>query len=427
MEQKAYEELNENFYIQQIDNDGYIYYLPEKKIMKVKKEIAEKLQRCQKKEDNISTDVINIINVIKKQMLDTNDTKKETNQNVRRKFIKKLELVVSTICNLDCVYCYANGGTYNCAEKVMPFSVVDSLIEYLKQNCIEIGMIQFFGGEPIIGYKTISYVCRKFEKNHIPVKRYSIVSNFTFLPEEFIEDIIKYDIGITVSIDGPPEITNMQRVGKGKDIDVYNVVKENICKLRNRGKDIQAIECTCTNLYIEKGYTKDMLINFLQKEFNITNIIIEDAGFNIGENSKEEDACFQGGKLTVKDGITLSFLFDNNNRKSIFCSAGKENFAIFPDGNIYPCHLFALQKEQYYLGSIYDNEWDKKITYQNVIKKICSITDEYKCTKCNARNFCSQCLALTVLNGDKIDCNKRKKEFSETMTNYLRNRCIIHI
>lgn len=39
----------------------------------------------------------------------------------------------------------------------MPFEVVDFLIKYLKQNDIEIGMLQFFGGEPIMGYKTIKH------------------------------------------------------------------------------------------------------------------------------------------------------------------------------------------------------------------------------------------------------------------------------
>lgn len=420
-----YEELNSDFHIQQLDGNGYIYYVPKKKLVKVKSEIAEKLHKCQENESEISAEIEELLNTIKRQLADGEN--EDISEGKKKNYIKKLELVVSTICNLDCVYCYANGGTYNCEKKIMPFAVVDSLMKYLKQNDIEIGMLQFFGGEPIMGYKTISYVCHKFEEYQIPVEHYSMVSNFTFLPEEFIEDIINYDIGITVSIDGPSEITNQQRISREKGMNVYHTIKENIRRLRNRGKDIKAIECTCTDLYLEKGYTKDALRKFLRNEFEVRHIIMEDA-FQGDENlDGGENTYFEGENYTVEDGIILGYMFDGKKRRSIFCSAGEKCFAIFPDGNIYPCHLFALKKEEYLLGNVRDCEWNQKEMYKKVIEKIDGVKKEYDCGACSARNFCSQCIALVMLNSGKIHCEKRKKEFSEAMVNYLKNRCIIHI
>ena len=421
----VHEELKKDFYMQIVGDEGYIYYLPEKKMVRIKKEVVEKLQQFQEKEEEASEEVIKIINIIKKQMSNICEIDEQEN---KKKYIGKLELIVSTLCNLNCVYCYANSGTYNCTEEIMSFSVVDSLIEYLEKEKIEIGMVQFFGGEPLIGYKTISYVCHKFEEHHIPVKYYSMVSNFTVLPEEFIEDIVKYDIGITVSIDGPPEITNKQRIGKEKDIDVYNSVRKNIQRLREKGKDIKAIECTCTDLYLKQGYTKDLLRKFLKEEFHVKNIALEDVVLESGENSQREmNVYFQKEQYTVEEGILLGYLFNKKKQNSIFCGAGKNTLAIFPDGAIYPCHLFALKKEVYFLGNIYDSKWREKEAYRNVIEKIGKVKNAYKCSECNARNFCSQCLALMVLDGEKIDCEKRKNEFAESMINYIKNRCIIHI
>lgn len=419
-----HEELNRDFYIQQFDDKGYVYYVPQKKMVKVKPDIAEKLMECQKNREKISIEVENILSAIKRQMLDAQE---EISGEKDRKYIKKLELVVSTICNLNCIYCYANGGTYDCEEEIMPFSIVDSLVEHLKQNDIEIGMVQFFGGEPLMAYKTISYICRQFEKKHIAVKRYSMVSNFTFLPDEFLEDIIKYNIKITVSVDGPPEITNKQRVGKVRDIDVYNTVRENIDKLREKGGDINAIECTCTDMYVELGYTKDSLRNFIQEEFQVKHVIIEDASYKYGESSREEEIMhFQRGEYTIEEGLVLGYLFDKK-KNSVFCSAGEKVIAIFPDGNIYPCHQFAMKKQEYLMGNVSNGKWEQTEQYKGVIEKICNAKSAHKCEACSARNFCSQCLALTMVYGEPVQCNKRKKEFSIAMSNYLKNRCIIHI
>ena len=65
------------------------------------------------------------------------------------KVIHKLEIMVCTICNLNCVYCYANGGNYYGEEQMLSYEVVDALVRYLKQEQIKVEMVQFFGGEPL--------------------------------------------------------------------------------------------------------------------------------------------------------------------------------------------------------------------------------------------------------------------------------------
>ena len=422
-----YEELQRDFFVTQINNQGYIYYVPEKKMVRVKREIAEQLLKTDEKDEATSEQITYIINTIKKQMRDTIKTNEVVYEDKRQR-IRKLELVVSTICNLNCIYCYADGGSYHCTEEIMSFSVIDALVEYLKQNKMEIDRVQFFGGEPMMGYETISYACRKFEENGIQVKTYSMISNFTFLPKAFIKDIKKYNINITVSLDGPSEITNRQRIGKNTKLDVYETVKNNITKLRNEGMDIVAIECTCTDLYSKLGYTKENLQEFLQHEFAIENIVMEDAIFSDKSHlPKKEEIYFETDKRNVDEAFLLSRLFGKEKRKDIFCGAGKSCFALFPDGNIYPCHQFVQQKEFYCLGNIFEGNWDKKENYKHVMDKIEMLKGQYKCATCNARNFCSQCIALLALNEERIQCGDKKTAFDRSMQNYLENRCIHYI
>lgn len=97
----VYEELNSDFHIQQLDGKGYIYYVPEKKLVRVKMEIAERLQQCQKNESAISAETEALLSTIKRQLADGGS--ENIDENNKSNYVKKLELVVSTICNLDCV------------------------------------------------------------------------------------------------------------------------------------------------------------------------------------------------------------------------------------------------------------------------------------------------------------------------------------
>lgn len=47
-------------------------------------------------------------------------------------------------------------------------------------------------------------------KNYDELPIFKVVTNFTYLPDELLDAIIKYKIIITVSLDGPKEINDKQ-------------------------------------------------------------------------------------------------------------------------------------------------------------------------------------------------------------------------
>lgn len=412
--------LNEDFFVTVTEEFGCVYYVPQKKLAKTDCQTALELIKCQEEKKELSPEQQELLECFITEC--SNEQEKEEKAN----WITELELVVSTKCNLNCIYCYANGGNYRGKESVMSFETAEAVVRYLKANKIEVGTVQFFGGEPMLAYKTISYICEQFRINSIPVGKYAMVSNLTFLPEEFLEDIAKYNIHITASIDGPREITNKQRLSRDEKMDVYDTVVQNIGRLRKRGLNVTAVECTYTDLHREAGYTTEMLKSFFKQELGVEDVILEHASdvFCGEDNADNYAAYFRSSELTLEEIKFLKFLLDKDTGNTVFCQAGTKKYAVFPDGSIYPCHLFALMKEEYLMGDVFDMAWDKKEKCKDTLRKLEEVKQRYDCRECKGRNVCHQCVASVLLSRKPVDCEKNIKIYASVIDNYVRNKCI---
>ncbi|MBO5523126.1 MAG: radical SAM protein [Roseburia sp.] len=413
--------LNKDFLIIATEELGCIYYVPQKRLAKIDSKVALELKKCQLGERELTAVQRELLNSLRDGKFASEKTEKETANR-----ITEIELVVSTKCNLNCVYCYANGGNYQGKESIMPFETADAVVRYLKENKIEIGTVQFFGGEPMLAYQTISYLCGQLQKNDISVGKYAMVSNLTFLPEEFLEDIAKYNIHITASIDGPKEITNKQRLSRDKRLDVYDTIVQNINRLRNRGLDITAVECTYTDAHRNAGYTSEKLKKFFKQELGVENVILENASDVFCGDDKADDYAdyFQSPEMSLEEIKFLKFLLDKKTENSVFCLAGIRKYAIFPDGSIYPCHLFAPMKEEYRMGNVFDIVWDKSEKCNVTLRKLEKVKQMCHCADCKGRNFCHQCIASVLLSPKAVDCEKNIEIYAGVINNYMKSKCI---
>ena len=86
--------------------------------------------------------------------------------------------------------------------------------------------------------------------------------------------------------------------------------------------------------------------------------------------------------------------------------------------------MFVLLKEKYRMGNILDKGWDKRQQFSEVVCQLKKLQSAYRCEECNGRNFCHQCVAGVALNKNIIDCSKRVSLYSETINNYVKNKCI---
>lgn len=191
-------------------------------------------------------------------LVNTFDEEKKNKDN-----IVNIELMTANTCNLSCKYCYANGGTYGKNRSIMQENTVIDILNYVSKISNNIKIVNFFGGEPFLGYKAIIKTCEWFEKNYDELPIFKVVTNFTYLPDELLDAIIKYKIIITVSLDGPKEINDKQRVFSYQHLSVYDAVTQNLCRLEKRNYKIQAIECTYTEQHKIMGYSKNDLEKYL--------------------------------------------------------------------------------------------------------------------------------------------------------------------
>lgn len=67
---------------------------------------------------------------------------------------------MTTSCNLECKYCFANEGNYNCKIQNIKKEVLDKVIEWVQDNRNSIQEIIFFGGEPTLEEDEIDYFYR---------------------------------------------------------------------------------------------------------------------------------------------------------------------------------------------------------------------------------------------------------------------------
>ncbi|MFR8427053.1 MAG: hypothetical protein ACLVCH_05115 [Roseburia inulinivorans] len=97
--------------------------------------------------------------------------------------------------------------------------------------------IGFYGGEPLLRFQVIKEIINYVEEVYSNREvMYSMTSNMTLMTEEMAEFLTKVkNFSIVVSMDGPEEVYNMQRVfpnGKGcllatmKGLDIYMKAKK---------------------------------------------------------------------------------------------------------------------------------------------------------------------------------------------------------
>lgn len=126
-------------------------------------------------------------------------------------------LMVSQNCNLACRYCYGGeSGTFN-QKGFMSEEIADKCMDFILQNAGEQSFqkIIFFGGEPLLNYKVIKHTIERWNsvKDLYPNKNiyFGLTTNGVLLNEEIVRFFKKNNVGVTVSVDGPPEIHNYNR------------------------------------------------------------------------------------------------------------------------------------------------------------------------------------------------------------------------
>ncbi|MCY4428511.1 MAG: radical SAM protein [Halieaceae bacterium] len=122
-------------------------------------------------------------------------------------------LKVASRCNLDCSYCYVyhmGDEAWRAQPKLMSPLVIEKLAEALSEQ-YRLQKIPFsvvlHGGEPLLlGAKRLKALCARLREALPHACGIHLQTNGLLLTDEIIDLLVQFDVGVSVSIDGPENV-----------------------------------------------------------------------------------------------------------------------------------------------------------------------------------------------------------------------------
>lgn len=345
----------------------------------------------------------------------------------------RMTFVLTRECNLRCKYCYENNAAA-CAtespEKEMDISDAARFIGEIKKIYKRVNAIMFFGGEPFLKKKLMKQIIDiiEAEKERDPAfgGGYSVITNGTLMDDDAISLIKKYNMGVTISCDGPPEINDKWRIcrdGRGSWAKIRACGE--LLKKNNIGYTIQS---TVTPDAVDSNVAIwDIANHFKGWGVNCPHIVHAQlasrlVGWDEARTSKLIDSYISSIRKNMaaikNDELDQVGLFSRftvllehliGKRASMFrCPAGSE-LALSPDGMILPCFMF-MGNEGASLASVGD------FSAEGFIDRLCDFLLKnikvlnHECDDCWAIALCNGCMGsnYAILNdferNDPVNC-----------------------
>jgi uncharacterized protein len=323
--------------------------------------------------------------------------------------LQSLVMNLTNQCNLSCTYCYEFGedkvATPEGKPKFMDLETAKASVEFLLEQSVGRKSIHitFFGGETLMNFpllkEVVSYATARAAEQGRHVD-FSLTTNATLLTPAIIQFLSDNSIGVTVSMDGPPEMHDKLRVfanGRGS----YDIIAPKVKALiqGHRTRPIVA-RVTLTN-----GVTDVVRIyRHLKDEMGFHEVgfapvtTSPDRLYSINESGMDGvldqfyalaeeylEYALRGemhGFTNVSD--TISELYQGVN-KSHPCGAGLGLVGVGPSGDIAPCHRF-VDSDTHTLGHISTGLDREK---QDDFLSRGHIGAKYDCHSCWARPLCA--------------------------------------
>ena len=341
--------------------------------------------------------------------------------------------VVTTKCNMACVYCQANNGVQN-SYLSMNKETAKKAVDIALQSPEYSLSFEFQGGEPLLNIDIIKYIVEYTEQNKGKHDiSYNVVTNLTLLTDEEIEFFRKYNFGISTSLDGNELVHNNNRRyvdGTG----TFKKVIDSIAHIRKEGLHVGAIQTTTqkslqypkeiVNTYAELGFDSIFIrpltplgkanlhwkeIGYTPEEFIDFYKRAVDEVIEINKNGQFMKEAHASILLKRIEGEFVNYMELRSP-----CGAGIGQMAYYPDGNIFTCDegrmLYEMGEDTFCLGNVYENQYTELIE-NSICKTVCvsSILETIPgCCDCVYQTYCGTCPVVNyALNDDVLEKQPR--------------------
>ncbi|ANQ54447.1 radical SAM protein [Thermosipho sp. 1063] len=320
-----------------------------------------------------------------------------------------LVLTVSHMCNLKCVYCYAEEGTYH-SKGLMNLETAKKAIEmFYEKGQSNVG-ISFFGGEPLINFSVIKKVVN-FANSYLGKNiRFAITTNGTIITPEIATFFRKNNFSITLSLDGNQKLNDKLRLKKNKKGTYKDIIKAiEILHSSYKNDIFKKILLRATLTSKNDDFTNLMeFFSTLTIPFTVFLVSTNDNKLKprIDELLNSIDIYTDKMIKLLKErnfdkfqkklpNIIWMFLKILHTRQKRYypCGAGRKVVVVNPKGDVYVCHRF----DGTFTGKVGNVLKDNKIKIfkiieETIMEKIKKVDILKECQSCFARYICGgQC------------------------------------
>ena len=285
-----------------------------------------------------------------------NETSPENPIDNRDIYGKTLTIILSQICNMECVYCYAqNAHSNHVISAVNIKHFIDFCYEKINRNIERVVFIG--GGEPMVTWKQLKDAILYVKEKNTNISC-SIVTNGTLLDEEKCKFISSYNVGIVMSFDILPDVQRIQR--PMRSVDSYEKVSHNIKLLEEYGIICKGFRSTITMLNVKKMVL--MIQHIIENYPQVKAINLEP----VTESGLPHDFYklfvkyfMQAYELGKKHNINVycSFSLSLGVLKYRFC---QRELCLTPTGEIVSCHRNSSSNDKYFeyfkIGCVNEND-----------------------------------------------------------------------
>ncbi|PRR69294.1 thioether cross-link-forming SCIFF peptide maturase [Neomoorella humiferrea] len=318
--------------------------------------------------------------------------------------LQALCLHVAHDCNMRCRYCFADGGPFGGERGLMSRETGYRALELLLKESGRRPRIEvdFFGGEPLLNFGVVrELVAYGREKAAAAGKRisFTLTTNGLGLTPEVEEFLITNQISVILSLDGRPEVHDLNRRTPSGQGTYHLVVPRERHFVAAQGHRDYWVRGTYTHQNLD--FSEDVLhIAALGFRFVSLEPVVAapEAEYAIREEDldrlAEEYRRLAVAYLEAGAGGNpfkfFHFSIDPEAgpclaKRLSGCGAGTSYLAVTPGGDLYPCHQL-VGKREYRLGNVQEG-----ITRPELREEFrqAHVYNQPECRRCWARFYCS--------------------------------------
>ncbi len=319
--------------------------------------------------------------------------------------LSTIVLNVNTGCNLACSYCYKEDLDAPSKGRKMAFDTAVRSIDLLLKESPdrESYNIVFFGGEPLSNMPLIREVVAHAQRRFGDLGKevsFTLTTNATLLTPAIVDWLDAHRFGLTVSMDGPKALHDLNRKtvgGKGSYDAVSAKARMLLERYRSRPVGARAtltagvtqVEAIWDHLKNDIGFAEVGVSPVTSGDMAVFNLSGAELA-EVFEGMKSlgrayHDAALRGGNIGFSNMHQLMQDLFEGRSKALPCGAGVGMLAVDHEGGINLCHRFTGSDMETY-GTVQDGL--KRDRLAAFIEARADRTDK-GCATCRIRNLCA--------------------------------------